>query len=308
MAKIVSSIKELVGNTPLFRSRILSTPDSEVLLKLEYYNPASSVKDRIALGIIETAEANGQLKPGDEIIEATSGNTGIGLACIGAAKGYKVTLTMPESMSIERRKLLKAYGANLVLTPKELGMKGAIAKAEELAENRDDAFIARQFDNPANPAVHYQTTGPEIWTQTEGRIDVLISGVGTGGTLTGAGKYLKEKKPNLKIIAVEPVDSPVLSGGNPSPHPIQGIGAGFIPSVLDTQLVSEIITVKAEDGIQTARQLAKEEGLLVGISSGAMAYVASQYAKNHPGKRIVTITPSNGERYLSTILFTDNEE
>lgn len=307
MTTIVSHVKELVGNTPLFHSQTLSTPDSEVLLKLEFYNPASSVKDRIALGIIETAEANGQLKPGDEIIEATSGNTGIGLACLGAAKGYKVTLTMPESMSIERRKLLKAYGANLVLTPKELGMKGAIAKAEALAENREDAFIARQFDNPANPTIHYQTTGPEIWQQTAGRVDVLISGVGTGGTLTGAGKYLKEKNPNLKIVAVEPADSPVLSGGDPSPHPIQGIGAGFIPSVLDTQLFDEVITVNADDAIQTARRLAKEEGLLVGISSGAMAYVAGQYAKKHTGQRIVTITPSSGERYLSTVLFADSE-
>lgn len=305
MTKIVSNITDLVGNTPLFRSRILSTQSSDVLLKLEYYNPASSVKDRIALNIIEEAEKSGALKAGDEIIEATSGNTGIGLACIGAAKGYKVTLTMPESMSIERRKLLKAYGANLVLTPKELGMKGAIAKADELAENRDDVFIASQFDNGSNPAIHYKTTGPEIWEQTEGKVDVLISGVGTGGTITGAGKFLKEKNPDIKIIAVEPKDSPVLSGGSPSPHPIQGIGAGFVPSVLNTDVYDEVITVDANDGIQTARRLAKEEGLLVGISSGAMAYVAAEYAKNNPGKRIVTITPSNGERYLSTMLFED---
>lgn len=305
MSNIVSNITELVGNTPLYRSRILSSADSEVLLKLEYYNPASSVKDRIALNIIKEAEANGTLKQGDEIIEATSGNTGIGLACIGAAKGYKVTLTMPESMSIERRKLLKAYGANLVLTPKELGMKGAIAKADEIAAGRDDVFIAHQFDNFSNPSIHYQTTGPEIWAQTEGNIDIFISGVGTGGTISGVGKFLKEQNPNIKIIAVEPVQSPVLSGGSPSPHPIQGIGAGFIPSVLNTEIYDEIVTVDAEDGIKTARQLAKEEGLLVGISSGAMAYVAGEYAKKYPGKRIVTITPSNGERYLSTALFED---
>lgn len=305
MSNIVTNITELVGNTPLYRSSTLSTADSEVLLKLEFYNPASSVKDRIALNIIAEAEAAGKLKKGDEIIEATSGNTGIGLACIGAAKGYKVTLTMPESMSIERRKLLKAYGANLVLTPKELGMKGAIAKADELAEGRDDVFMAHQFDNPSNPTIHYKTTGPEIWAQTDGNIDVFISGVGTGGTVTGAGKYLKEQNPDIKIIAVEPVQSPVLSGGSPAPHPIQGIGAGFVPSVLDTAVYDEVYQVDANDGIATARQLAQQEGLLVGISSGAMAYVAAEYAKNNPGKRIVTLSPSCGERYLSTILFDD---
>lgn len=305
MTKIAKNIVELVGNTPLYRSKTLSTAESEVLLKLEYYNPASSVKDRIALNIIEEAEQSGALKAGDEIIEATSGNTGIGLACIGAAKGYKVTLTMPESMSIERRKLLKAYGANLELTPKELGMKGAIAKADELAKGRNDVFMAHQFANPSNPNVHYKTTGPEIWAQTEGNIDIFISGVGTGGTITGVGKYLKEQNPNIKIIAVEPELSPVLSGGEPSPHPIQGIGAGFVPEVLSTEIYDEIYQVNAEEGIKTARQLAKEEGLLVGISSGAMAFAAQEYAKNNPGKRIVTITPSNGERYLSTVLFDE---
>lgn len=303
MSTIIQNITDLVGNTPLYRSRTLSTADSDVLIKLEFYNPASSVKDRIALNIIETAEQSGDLKPGDEIIEATSGNTGIGLACIAAAKGYKITITMPESMSIERRKLLKAFGANLELTPKELGMKGAIAKAEEIAEGRDDVFIAHQFDNPANPNIHYQTTGPEIWKQTEGNIDIFVSGVGTGGTITGAGKFLKEKNPNIKIVAVEPALSPVLSGGSPSPHPIQGIGAGFIPSVLDTNVYDEIAKVDAEDGFHTARQLARQEGLLVGISSGSMAYVAGECAKNHPGKRIVTISPSYGERYLTTPLF-----
>lgn len=305
MANIVNNITRLVGNTPLYHSQTLSTAESEVLLKLEYYNPASSVKDRIALNIIEEAEANGTLKKGDEIIEATSGNTGIGLACIAAAKGYKVTLTMPESMSIERRKLLKAYGANLVLTPKELGMKGAIAQANLIAEGRDDVFMARQFDNPSNPNIHYRTTGPEIWAQTEGNIDIFISGVGTGGTVTGAGKFLKEQNPLIKIIAVEPVQSPVLSGGSPSPHPIQGIGAGFVPGVLDTEVYNDVVQVDANDAIATARKLAKEEGLLVGISSGAMSFVASQFAKNNPGKRIVTIIPSSGERYLSTPLFDE---
>lgn len=305
MTEIIDNIIDLVGNTPLFRSKILSTATSDVLLKLEYYNPASSVKDRIALSIIEEAEASGALKKGDEIIEATSGNTGIGLAFIGAAKGYKVTLTMPESMSIERRKLLAAYGANLVLTPKEQGMKGAIAKAEEIAESRDDVFIARQFDNPANPNIHYRTTGPEIWRQTDAKVDIFISGVGTGGTITGAGKYLREQNPDIEIIAVEPIQSPVLSGGSPSPHPIQGIGAGFVPQVLDTAIYDRVIQADANDGIKTARRLAREEGLLVGISSGVMAYVAAEVAKQNPNKRIVTITPSNGERYLSTVLFDD---
>lgn len=303
MRQIIHNVTELVGNTPLYRSSSLSTADSEVLLKLEFYNPASSVKDRIALNIIEEAEQSGALRPGYEIIEATSGNTGIGLACIGAAKGYKVTLTMPESMSIERRKLLKAFGANLVLTPKEMGMKGAIAKADELAAGRKDVFKALQFENPSNPNIHYKTTGPEIWQQTEGNIDIFICGVGTGGTITGAGKYLKEQNPAIKIIAVEPIQSPVLSGGAPSPHPIQGIGAGFVPGVLDTELYDEVIQVDAENGFKAARQLAQKEGLLVGISSGAMAYVAGELAKQQPGKRIVTISPSSGERYLTTALF-----
>ncbi|MPV86806.1 cysteine synthase A [Ostreibacterium oceani] len=303
MRKIIQNVTELVGNTPLFHAKTLSTADSDVLLKLEYFNPGFSVKDRIALSIIETAEANGELKPGMEIIEATSGNTGIGLACIAAAKGYPLTITMPESMSLERRKLLTAYGAKLVLTPKELGMKGAVAKASELAENSPNAFLARQFDNPANPDIHYRTTGPEIWEQTGGNIDIFISGVGTGGTITGAGKYLKEKNPNLKIIAVEPIESAVLSGEPPAPHKIQGIGAGFIPTVLDTSLYDEVFQVNVDDGVRVARELAKSAGVLVGISGGAMAYVAQQFAKNEPGKQIVTITPSNGERYLTTFLY-----
>ncbi len=300
---IIDNISDLVGNTPLYRSKTLSTETSEVLIKLEFYNPGSSVKDRVALNIIKAAEATGALKKGDEIMEATSGNTGIGLACIAAAKGYKLTLAMPESMTIERQKLVKAFGANLILTPRELGMKGAIAKIEELAANRDDVFIAHQFDNSANPDIHYQTTGKEIWQQTNGNIDVFISGVGTGGTISGVGKYLKAQNPNIKIIAVEPSQSPVLSGGEPAPHSIQGIGAGFIPNTLDTSIYDEIITVDGEDAVSTARQLAQKEGLLVGISSGAMAYVAGEYAKSHPHQRIVTLSASSGERYLSTNLF-----
>ena len=305
MSKIYENISQMVGDTPIIRSSTLSTNDSDVLLKLEYYNPASSVKDRIALNIIEEAEASGALKQGDEIIEATSGNTGIGLACIAAAKGYKITLTMPESMSLERRKLLKAFGANLVLTPKELGMKGAIAESEKLAKGRDDVFMARQFDNPSNPNVHYKTTGPEIWNQTDGKVDIFISGVGTGGTITGTGKYLKEQNPDIKVVAVEPKESAVLSGNAPSPHKIQGIGAGFIPSVLNTEIYDEIFQVDVNDGIKTARTLAKEEGILVGISSGAMAFVAKTYAENNPGKKVVVMVPSNGERYLTTFLFDE---
>ena len=308
MAKVANNITELVGDTPLLRSNYLSGNNgSNVYLKLEYYNPASSVKDRIAFNMIEAAEKDGSLKEGDEIIEATSGNTGIGLAFIAAAKGYKITLTMPESMSLERRKLLKAYGANLVLTPKEGGMKAAIAKAEELASNREDVFIPRQFDNKANPEIHYKTTGPEIWNQTEGNIDIFISGVGTGGTITGTGKYLKEQNPNVKVVAVEPVESAVLSGNDPSPHKIQGIGAGFVPNVLDTEIYDEVATVALDDAVRTARKLAKNEGVLVGISSGALAYVAQEYAKKNPGKTVVAITPSNGERYLTTFLFEEDE-
>ncbi len=305
MQKIVNNISQLVGNTPLIKSRILSTDNSDVLLKLEYYNPAFSVKDRIALNIIEEAEEQGLLKEGYEIIEATSGNTGIGLACIGVSKGYKVTLTMPESMSIERRKLLKGYGANLVLTPKELGMKGAIAEAEKIAASKTNVFLTRQFANQSNPNAHYKTTGPEIWQQTDGKIDIFISGVGTGGTITGAGKYLKEKKPSIKIIAVEPIESAVLSGESPAPHKIQGIGAGFIPETLDTEIYDEIYKADSTKGIEVARRLAREEGLLVGISSGAIAEAAAYYANKYPNKVIVAISPSNGERYLSTTLFED---
>jgi len=305
MANVYHSIIDMVGNTPLYHSKTLSTNGSDVFLKLEFYNPAASVKDRIALNIIEQAEASGDLKAGDEIIEATSGNTGIGLACIGAAKNYQVTLTMPESMSLERRKLLKAYGAKLVLTPKELGMKGAIAKADEIAKGRDDVFIAHQFENPSNPDIHYKTTGPEIWQQTNGNVDIFISGVGTGGTITGAGKYLKEQNPDIKIIAVEPDLSPVLSGGSPGPHPIQGIGAGFIPDVLQTDIYDEVYQVDGAKGMQISRQLARQEGLLIGISSGAMALAAHEFAKKYADQRIVTMSASNGERYLTTALFED---
>ncbi|PID66744.1 MAG: cysteine synthase A [Gammaproteobacteria bacterium] len=303
MPDIYQNIAELVGNTPMYLSRTLSTNDSKVLLKLEYYNPAGSVKDRIAVNIINQAEKSGQLTKGMEIIEATSGNTGIGLACIGAAKGYQVTLVMPESMSIERRKLLQAYGANLVLTPKAQGMQGAVEKAEAIAAGRHDVFIARQFANPANPDIHYQTTGAEIWQQTQGQVDIFVAGVGTGGTISGVGQYLKEKNPHVKIVAVEPRLSPVLSGGEAAPHPIQGIGAGFVPAVLNTDIYDEIITVSTDDAMQTARDLAKNEGLLVGISSGAMAFAAHRLAKQYARQHIVTLTPSNGERYLSTPLF-----
>lgn len=304
MTKVVNNIVELVGNTPLVKSNLLSTDSSNVYLKLEFYNPASSVKDRIALSMIESAEKAGALKAGDEIVEATSGNTGIGLAFIGAAKGYKVTLTMPESMSIERRKLLKAYGANLVLTPKELGMKGAIAKAEELGKEAGK-FMPRQFENEANPEVHYRTTGPELWQQTDGKITALIAGVGTGGTVSGAGKYLKEQNSSVKVVAVEPTESPVLSGGEPGPHKIQGIGAGFVPNTLDVKIYDEVIKVDFADAVKTARALAREEGVLVGISSGAVAFVAQQYAKQHPNQNVVAIAASNGERYLTTALFED---
>lgn len=304
MSKVVNSVIELIGNTPLYKSKLLSNDSSNVYLKLEFYNPASSVKDRIALSMIESAEKSGALKAGDEIVEATSGNTGIGLALVGAAKGYKVTLTMPESMSLERRKLLKAYGANLVLTPKELGMKGAIAKAEELGKEAGK-FMPRQFENQANPEIHYKTTGPELWQQTDGKITALVSGIGTGGTISGAGKYLKEQNANINIIAVEPTDSPVLSGGEPGPHKIQGIGAGFVPDTLDVKVYDEVIKVAFEDAVKTARALAREEGLLVGISSGAMAYVAKEYAKKHPNQNVVAIAASSGERYLTTALFED---
>lgn len=312
MAKIAKNLNELIGNTPLLQlSNFASNKNLEanVIVKLESFNPAGCVKERIALAMVEAAEAAGILKPGVEIIEPTSGNTGIGLAMVSAVKGYKLTLTMPETMSIERRNLLKALGANLVLTPGANGMKGAIARAIELHEENPASFIPQQFENAANPEVHYRTTGAEIWNDTDGKIDIFVGGVGTGGTVSGVGKYLKEKNPNVKIVAVEPADSPVLSGGAPGPHKIQGIGAGFIPKNYDGSVVDEVLQVSNDNAILTSRQLAQQEGLLVGISSGAAAYAATQLAllPENKGKTIVTLLPDTGERYLSTLLYAFEE-
>lgn len=310
MAKIYKSLTELIGKTPLLE---LSNYEKEnalgaaVLAKLEYFNPAGSVKDRIAKAMIDDAEEKGLLKKGSVIIEPTSGNTGIGLASVAAARGYRVILTMPETMSVERRKLLKAYGAELVLTDGAAGMKGAIAKAEELAKETPDSFIPGQFINPANPAVHRATTGPEIWEDTDGKVNCFVAGIGTGGTITGVGEYLKSKNPEIKVIAVEPMGSPVLSEGKAGPHKIQGIGAGFVPDTLNTGVYDEIIKVDNEDAFVTGREVAKEEGLLVGISSGAALWAATQLAKRpeNKGKNIVVLLPDTGERYLSTALFEE---
>ncbi|MDD2994932.1 MAG: cysteine synthase A [Paludibacter sp.] len=312
MAKIAKNLNELIGNTPLLQlSNFASNKNLEanVIVKLESFNPAGCVKERIALAMVEAAEAAGILKPGVEIIEPTSGNTGIGLAMVAAVKGYKLTLTMPETMSIERRNLLKAFGANLVLTPGANGMKGAIARAIELHEENPASFIPQQFENAANPEVHYRTTGAEIWNDTDGKIDIFVGGVGTGGTVSGVGKYLKEKNPNVKIVAVEPADSPVLSGGAPGPHKIQGIGAGFIPKNYDGSVVDEVLQVSNDNAILTSRQLAQQEGLLVGISSGAAAYAATVLAQRpeNKGKNIVALLPDTGERYLSTLLYAFEE-
>lgn len=312
MAKIAKNLNELIGNTPLLQlSNFASNKNLEanVIVKLESFNPAGCVKERIALAMVEAAEAAGILKPGVEIIEPTSGNTGIGLAMVSAVKGYKLTLTMPETMSIERRNLLKAFGANLVLTPGANGMKGAIARAIELHEENPASFIPQQFENAANPEVHYRTTGAEIWNDTDGKIDIFVAGVGTGGTVSGVGKYLKEKNPNVKIVAVEPADSPVLSCGAPGPHKIQGIGAGFIPKNYDSSVVDEVLQVSNDNAILTSRQLAQQEGLLVGISSGAAAYAATQLAllPENKGKNIVALLPDTGERYLSTLLYAFEE-
>ncbi|MBQ9454691.1 MAG: cysteine synthase A [Thermoguttaceae bacterium] len=305
MSKIYNSILEKIGKTPLVRINSLNEGDAEVLVKVEFFNPGSSVKDRIALAMIEAAEADGTLKPGALIIEPTSGNTGIGLALVAAVKGYRLILTMPETMSVERRKLAKAFGAEIVLTEGAKGMKGAIEKALELRNANPGSWIPQQFENPANPAYHQATTGPEIWEDTDGKVDALVGGVGTGGTLTGTGKFLREKNPDVKIFAVEPDTSPVLSGGQPGPHKIQGIGAGFVPKVMDLSIVTEVIQVKGEDAGRTARAAAAKEGLLIGISSGASLYAALQLAKRpeFAGKRIVAVLPDTGERYLSTWLF-----
>ena len=310
MANIYRGFLDLIGNTPLVEiANIEKQHDlkARVLVKLEYRNPAGSVKDRIAQAMIEDAEKKGILKEGSVIIEPTSGNTGIGLAAIAAAKGYRAILTMPETMSIERRNILKAYGAEIVLTEGSKGMKGAIAKAEELAKEIEGAFIPGQFDNPANPKMHYETTGPEIWRDTDGKVDAFVAGVGTGGTITGTGKYLKDQNPAIKVVAVEPASSPVLSDGKAGPHKIQGIGAGFVPKVLDTTVYDEIIKVENDDAFAISKELTKKEGILTGISSGASLYAALELAKRpeFEGKTIVVLLPDSGDRYYSTSLFTE---
>ena len=310
MAKVYTSITQLIGGTPLVELKNYEAEnklEAKILAKLEYFNPAGSVKDRIAKAMLDDAEAKGLLKPGATIIEPTSGNTGIGLASVAAARGYKIILTMPETMSVERRNLLKAYGAELVLTDGAKGMKGAIAKAQELAEATPDSFIPGQFTNPANPAVHRATTGPEIWADTDGKVDIFVAGVGTGGTLTGVGEYLKAQNPNVKIVAVEPAGSPVLSKGVAGPHKIQGIGAGFVPDTLNTKIYDEIIPVENEDAFTTGRAIARKEGVLIGISSGAAVYAATVLAKRpeNKGKTIVALLPDTGDRYLSTPMFSE---
>jgi len=306
---IYDSIEQTIGNTPLIRLDPARQDQAEVVLKLEYQNPGGSVKDRLALGVIEAAEKSGALKPGGLIVEGTSGNTGIGLAMIAAAKGYRLILTMPDSMSMERRKLLIAYGAELVLTPGAKGMKGANAKAEEIAAEKG-GVLTRQFDNQANVEIHYRTTGPEIERDTDGQLDALVVGVGTGGTLTGAGRYLREKLPEISLYAVEPTDSPVLSGGEPGPHKIQGIGAGFLPSIMDTDQLTGVIAVGLDDALVTAREMGTRHGVLTGISAGANTFAARQVARDIAaakgtgiGHRVVTVIPSNGERYLSSVMF-----
>ena len=310
MSKVYTSADQLVGKTPLLELVHIEKAEgleAKVLGKLEYFNPAGSVKDRIAKAMIDDAEQKGLLKDGSVIIEPTSGNTGIGLASVAAARGYRIIIVMPETMSVERRQLMKAYGAELVLTEGAKGMKGAIAKAQELAAQTPDSFIPGQFTNPANPSAHRATTGPEIWNDTDGMVDIFVAGVGTGGTLTGVGEYLKSQNPNVKVVAVEPAGSPVLSKGVAGAHKIQGIGAGFVPDTLNTKIYDEIITVENEDAFATGRELARKEGLLVGISSGAAVWAAAQLAKRpeNQGKRIVVLLPDTGDRYLSTPMFAD---
>ena len=310
MSKIYKGAIELVGNTPLVEVTNIEKKEqlkARLLVKLEYFNPAGSVKDRVGKAMIEDAERTGRLKPGSVIIEPTSGNTGIGLAAVSAVKGYRMILTMPDTMSVERRNILKAYGAEIVLTPGEKGMSGAIEKAEELAKEIPDSFIPGQFDNPVNPKAHMESTGPEIWQDTDGQVDIFVASVGTGGTLTGTGTYLKEKNPRIKVIAVEPSTSAVLSGGSAGPHKIQGIGAGFIPKVLDTSVYDEIITVDNEAPFATAKMLARTEGLLTGISSGAVLYAGIEVARRpeNEGKTIVALLPDSGDRYYSTALFVE---
>lgn len=308
MAKIYEDITKTIGNTPLVKlNNITKGLNATVVAKMESFNPMASVKDRIGIAMIEAAENAGLIKKETIIIEPTSGNTGISLAFVAAARGYKLILTMPDTMSIERRELLKAFGADIVLTPGSEGMKGAVNKAEELLKNTPNAFMPQQFKNPANPEIHRKTTAEEVWSDTDGKVDIFVGGVGTGGTITGVGEVIKKRKPSFKIVAVEPADSPVLSGGKPGPHKIQGIGAGFVPDILNMKVVDEIITVKNEQAFALARQLAREEGILVGISSGAAAYAALQVAARpeNNGKLIVVVFPDTGERYLSTVLFKE---
>ena len=310
MAKIVKQLTDLIGNTPLVELNKFSQEkgiDTPIIAKVEFFNPGGSVKDRIAFAMIEDAEQKGLLKPGATIIEPTSGNTGVGLALVSAVKGYKLILTMPETMSIERRNLVKAYGAEVILTPGKDGMPGAIRAAEELRDNTPGSIILQQFENAANPAKHYATTGPEIWRDTDGKVDIFVAGVGTGGTISGAGKYLKEQNPNIKVIAVEPKSSPVLNGGKSGPHKIQGIGAGFVPKTYNAQVIDEVFDVENADALLTGREIARQEGLLVGISAGAALFAAGEIARRpeNKGKKVVVLLPDTGERYLSTVLFAN---